>query len=141
MTTVYKVVLEEYGVFLSVNAKGAYQTRYRPGVQVKKKNLFVFTKEEYAENACFTNLGEQVWECETESVPRHAPMFVPDYDYLGAGGYRGVLPEEVPLLLAKFWERPYGLRGGELNVIRPAAGAHLVDDVKLIRRVESAGKP
>jgi hypothetical protein len=137
MSTVYKLVLEENGVLLSINAMGKYRTEYTPGERVDKKNLFVFTSLEEAERGCFSSLGERIWECETDSEPRHAPDYIPDFDHTGSGEYMGVGAEEAAQLIESFWSTG---RGGRLRMIRPLRGSHLVDDVKLIREVSDGSE-
>lgn len=131
--TVYKVVVDNNGVLQSINALGKFRTDYPVGRVVRRNNLFVFTDLYYAKDAQFESLHEEVWECETESIPRETPSMVPDYDYTGDRNYKGLYPEVAHHLIKEFWRSPY--RATTLDLIRPPTGSHLVDDIKLIRRV------
>lgn len=136
MNTVYKVVLEENGVLQSVNAMGSYKTEYIPGDRLYRKNLFVFTSLEDAERACWPGLGEQIWECETESDPRPAPPQVPDFEHTDTLEYMGIPSVWASLYIEEFWSDPYTVYTGPLRLMRPLRNSYLVDDVKLIRRLQ-----
>jgi len=132
-TTVYKVVVNNNGVLQSINALGKFRTQYPVGSVVRRNNLFVFTSLAHAEDAQFESLGEEVWECETESTPIETPSLIPDYEYTRDNNYKGLYPEVAHSLIKDFWRSPY--RATVLALIRPPTGSHLVNDVKLIRRV------
>lgn len=134
-TTVYKVVRPEDGSLWSKMALGKYRTKYPPGEWVGRNNLFVFINLSDAREAAMH--WEEVWECETTSDPRPAPEFVPHYyyTYTGDEGYRGAQQDEADKLIKEFWDSPYSKDEGRLWLLVGSWGAHLVDDIKLIRKV------
>lgn len=136
-TTVYKILLDddENGL-ISTHARGKYTMHYKPGEKVDRPNLFVFLDLEDAESYGGASSDIlPIWECETESEPRPAPYEVPDYDYTGEDGWLGVPPNVADKLILAFWEQLYTDGNGPLRLISCPNGAHLVDDVTLLRRV------
>jgi hypothetical protein len=132
--TVYKVVELENEKLYSVYALDRYRTEYIPGELVERPNIFVFMSQEDSESV--QSRYDQIWECETQSDPRPAPVYIPDYDYTRDAGYRGVSPDEADKLISTFWSKPYNEDEGPLSLIGAPEGSYLVDDVKLIRRVD-----
>lgn len=134
-TIVYKVVSRSPVGLRSIYALGEYTTVYTPGEKVSRPNLFVFLTQEDAQEAR-TEAEEEVWICETESTPRKCPERIPDYEHTGTYTYWNIPPKEAGRLIREFWEHPYYACGGPLRVLAATYGAHLVDDVTLIREVE-----
>lgn len=134
MTTVYKSVNRENDGLYSTHAQGKYRTRYTPEERVEKTNIFVFTDQDEAQ-AFLSYAGIEIWECETDSDPRSAPIEVPDFDYTQSWGYNGVTSEEADKLISRFWDSPYRDRHGPLSLIGTPDGTYLVNDVKLVRQV------
>lgn len=131
--TVYKVVDPTYGGLFSLYARGKYRTQYKPGEIVEKANIFVFCEQRDAES--FRGKAYEVWEAETQSIPRPAPRCIPVYDHTRDHYYGGIYPDQADKLIKEFWEDPYGDGEGPLETLFPPTGSHLVNDIKLIRRV------
>lgn len=134
MPTVYKVAERKDGGLYSTHAMGKYRTQYPPWERVERHNIFVFIDQEDA-RSFLSHSGVEVWECETDSVPRRAPDEVPDFDYTQPWGYNGVTTEEADKLISDFWNSPYRDRHGPLSLIGVPQGTYLVNAVKLIREV------
>jgi hypothetical protein len=135
-STVYKLVQEtEKGQLTSMTAEGSYLTVYQPGEWVQKKNLFVFLDARHAVTGIE---GLELWECETTTEPRHAPERIPDYEHTYDKSYKGISPELTHQLIAEFFESPLPSSAyvGPLTLLWCANNAWLVDDVRLIRRID-----